>query len=156
MVFRFVQKFFLRTTQELEYLLIFSCKARIYFPEFNIRLYDKHSESDILYFFSSIKIKIFFSATLGIRIIFFLKAITPFKLNGRSLMDFWSPITRICSFILKRGLIQKFHIFKSYIEFCYFSSNFGFLLLTGLYWELLEVCRWISSILYCFLNKFAR
>jgi hypothetical protein len=41
-------------------------KARIFFPEFNIRLYDKNSESN--YFFFSTKIKIFFSATLGIRI----------------------------------------------------------------------------------------
>jgi hypothetical protein len=35
-----------RTTQELEYLLFLSCKAQILFPEFNIRLYDKNSESD--------------------------------------------------------------------------------------------------------------
>jgi hypothetical protein len=37
-------------------------------PEFNIRLYDKNSESD--YFFSSTKIRIFFSATERIRIFF--------------------------------------------------------------------------------------
>ena len=43
---------------------------RNFFPEFNIRLYDKNSESD--YFFSSTKIRIFFSATLGIRIFFSL------------------------------------------------------------------------------------
>ena len=40
----------------------------IFCPEFNIRLYDKNSESD--YFFSFTKIRIFFSATLGIRIFF--------------------------------------------------------------------------------------
>ena len=34
-------------------------------------MYDENSESD--YFFPSIKIRIFFSATLGIRIFFFLK-----------------------------------------------------------------------------------
>ena len=45
---------------ELEYI--------IFFPEINIRLYDKNSESD--FFFSSTKIRIFFSATLGIRIFF--------------------------------------------------------------------------------------
>ena len=41
-------------------------RVRIFFllPEFNIRLYDEHSESH--YFFSSTKIRIFFSATLGI------------------------------------------------------------------------------------------
>jgi hypothetical protein len=38
------------------------------FPEFNMRLYDKNSESD--YFFSSTKIRIFFSATERIRIFF--------------------------------------------------------------------------------------
>ena len=52
--------------------------------EFNIRLYDKNSESD--YFFSSTKIRIFFSATLGITIFLLEKKhIPPFKLNGRSL-----------------------------------------------------------------------
>jgi hypothetical protein len=41
----------------------------------------QNSESD--YFFSSTKIRIFFSATLGIRIFFRKKNITPpFKLNG--------------------------------------------------------------------------
>jgi hypothetical protein len=53
-VFRFVQNFFFGQHKT--------------FPEFNIRLYDKNSESD--YFFSSTKIRIFFSATLGIRIFF--------------------------------------------------------------------------------------
>ena len=47
-------------------IFFLSRKARIFFPEFNIRLYDKNSQSD--YFFSSTKIRIFFSATLGIRI----------------------------------------------------------------------------------------
>ena len=65
----FRSEMFFRTTQELEELFYLSRKARIFFPEYNIRLYDKNSESDY-YFFSSTKIKIFFSATLGI-IIFF-------------------------------------------------------------------------------------
>jgi hypothetical protein len=38
---------FFWTTQELEYLYFLSCKAQIFFPEFNIRLYDKNSESEI-------------------------------------------------------------------------------------------------------------
>jgi hypothetical protein len=46
MVFCFVQKFFFWTTQELEYLFVLSHKARIFFPQFNIRLYDKKSESE--------------------------------------------------------------------------------------------------------------
>jgi hypothetical protein len=44
--FLFRSEFFFRTTQELEYLFFLS----IFFPEFNIQLYDKNSESD--YFFS--------------------------------------------------------------------------------------------------------
>ena len=49
MVFCFGSEICFRTTQELEYLLILSREAQFFFPEFNIRLYDKNSESD--YFF---------------------------------------------------------------------------------------------------------
>jgi hypothetical protein len=48
-VFLFRSEIVFQTTQELEYLYILLCKALIFFPEFNIRLYDKNSESD--YFF---------------------------------------------------------------------------------------------------------
>jgi hypothetical protein len=57
--FLFRSEFFFRTSQELEYFSFLSRKARIFFPDFNIRLYDKNSESDYL-FFSSTKIRIFF------------------------------------------------------------------------------------------------
>ena len=67
---------FFWTTQELEYLFFLSRKARIFFPEYHIRLYDKNSESDYFYF-SSTKIRIFFSATLGIRIFFLEKNHNP-------------------------------------------------------------------------------
>ena len=43
-------EFFFQTTQELEYYFFLSRKARIFFPEFNIRLYDKNSESDFFFF----------------------------------------------------------------------------------------------------------
>ena len=66
--FLFRSEMFFQTTQELEYLIFLSHIAQIFFPEFNIRLYDKNSESD--FFFSSTKSRIFFSATLGIRIFF--------------------------------------------------------------------------------------
>jgi hypothetical protein len=47
MVFCFVQKMFFRQ-HELEY---FFCRAkREIFPELNIRLYDKNSESDYFFF----------------------------------------------------------------------------------------------------------
>ena len=39
-------------------IFFFVAPSAIFFPEFNIRLYDKNSESD--YFFSSTKIRIFF------------------------------------------------------------------------------------------------
>ena len=82
----FCSEFFFRTTRELEYLFFLSRKAQIFFPEFNIRFFDKNSESD--YFFSSTKIRIFFSATLGIRIFFLEKNHNPsFKLNGLSLSN---------------------------------------------------------------------
>jgi hypothetical protein len=47
--FLFRSEFFFRTTQELECLFFLSRKARILFPEFNIRLYDKNSESDFCF-----------------------------------------------------------------------------------------------------------
>ena len=49
-VFLFRSEFFFRTTRELEYLFFLSCKARFFFPEFHIRLYDKNSESDYFFF----------------------------------------------------------------------------------------------------------
>jgi hypothetical protein len=52
---------------ELEYFFL-SYKARIFFPEINIRLYDKNSESDFI--FSLHQNQNIFSATLGIRIFF--------------------------------------------------------------------------------------
>ena len=50
MVFLFRSEFFFRTTQELEYLFFLLRKARNFFPEFNIRFYDKNSESDYFFF----------------------------------------------------------------------------------------------------------
>ena len=53
-------------------IFIFFCcvKHEFFFPEYNIRLFDKNSESD--YFFSSTKIRIFFS-NIGNQNIFFRK-----------------------------------------------------------------------------------
>jgi hypothetical protein len=48
--FMFRSEFFFRTTQELEYLFILWREARNFFPEFNIRLHDKNSESDFFFF----------------------------------------------------------------------------------------------------------
>ena len=49
MVFCFVQNFFFGQ-HELENLFFLSRKAQFFFPEFNIRLYDKNSESDYFFF----------------------------------------------------------------------------------------------------------
>ena len=46
--FLFRSEFFFRTTQDLEYFFL-SLEAQIFFPEFNIRLYDKSSESDFFF-----------------------------------------------------------------------------------------------------------
>ena len=58
MFFLFRSEFFFRTTQELEYLFFLSCKVQTFFPESNIRLYDKNSESD--FFFPPPKSEYFF------------------------------------------------------------------------------------------------
>ena len=47
--FLFRSEFFFRKTRELEYLFFLSRQARIFFPKFNIRLYDKNSESDFFF-----------------------------------------------------------------------------------------------------------
>jgi hypothetical protein len=65
MVFVSFRIFFSNYTR-VRILFFLSRKARIvFFPEYNITLFDKNSKSD---FFSSNKIRIFFSVTLGIRI----------------------------------------------------------------------------------------
>ena len=81
---------FVQNTRVIIFIFYVAQKSRIFFPEFNIRLYDKNSDSNqIIFFPSSTKIRIFFSATLGIRIFFQKKKHNPsFKLNGRSLNCF--------------------------------------------------------------------
>jgi hypothetical protein len=49
MVLCFVQNFFFEQ-RELEYLFFLSRKAQKKIPDFNIRLYDKNSESDYFFF----------------------------------------------------------------------------------------------------------
>jgi hypothetical protein len=76
MVFCFVQNFFFRTTRELEYLFFLWRKARIFFLEFNIRLYDKNFESD-WFFFPSPKSEYFFQQHWESEYFFRKKTITP-------------------------------------------------------------------------------
>jgi hypothetical protein len=44
--FLFRSEYIFRTTRELAYVFFLSRKARKKIPDFNIRLYDKYSESD--------------------------------------------------------------------------------------------------------------
>ena len=57
--FLFRSKIFFRTTPELEYYFFFVVQSANFLPEFNIRLYDKNSESDY-YFFPPPKSEYFF------------------------------------------------------------------------------------------------
>ena len=82
--FLFRSEFFFRTTRELEYLFFLSRKAGNFFPESNIRLYDKNSESDY-YFFLHQNQNIFFSNIGNQNIVLENNHNPPFKLNGRSL-----------------------------------------------------------------------
>ena len=77
--FLFRSKFFFRTTQELEYIFL-SRKARIFFPEFHIRLYDKNSESDY-FFFPPPKSEYFFQQHWESEYFFRKKNITPLPLQ---------------------------------------------------------------------------
>ena len=66
--------FFFRTTQELEYLFFCRAKREFFFQNLSL-CYMTKTLNHI--FFSSTKIRIFFSATLGIRIFFQKKTIPP-------------------------------------------------------------------------------
>ena len=66
----FVQNFFLDHTR-VRIFIFFVGQSAIFFPEFNIRLYDKNSESD--YFFFLHQNQNIFLTTLGIRIFFWEK-----------------------------------------------------------------------------------
>ena len=85
--FLFRSEFFFRTTQELEYLIFLSREALNLFQEFNIRLYDKNSESDY-FFFPQPKSEYFFQHHWESEYLFRKKPLPPppFKLNGRSLI----------------------------------------------------------------------
>ena len=71
-------KNFFSDNTRVRILFFLSGKVRNFFPEFNIRLYGCMTKTvNQIIFFSSTTIRIFFSATLGIRIFFQKKTITP-------------------------------------------------------------------------------
>jgi hypothetical protein len=71
MVFCFIQKKIFSDNTRVRIFIFLSLKARIFFPEFNIRLYDKNSESDYFFFLHQNQ-NIFFS-NIGNQNIFFRK-----------------------------------------------------------------------------------
>jgi hypothetical protein len=76
--FLFRSEKFFRTTLELEFFFL-SAKREIFFLEFNIRLYDKNSESDYFFFLHQNQ-NIFFS-NIGNQNIFLEKNITPLQVK---------------------------------------------------------------------------
>jgi hypothetical protein len=98
MVFSFVPNFFPDNAR---------VRIFIFFPEFNIRLYDKNSESDYFFFLHQNQ-NIFFS-NMGNKNIFLEKNHKPpFKLNGRS---------------LKTKCVVKIHLLKNFGNFKAFNRN---------------------------------
>ena len=89
MVLCFVQKFVFGFHKSYNIYILCRAKLRFFFPEFNIRLYDKNSESDYFFFLLHQNQNIFFS-NIGNQNILLEKTIPPpsFKLNGRSLNCF--------------------------------------------------------------------
>ena len=87
MVFYFVQTNFFG--QVIIFFYFLSHKARIFFLEFNIRLYDKNSESDYFFFLYQNQ-NIFFSNIENPNIFLEKKHNPPFKLNDRSLIHILS------------------------------------------------------------------
>ena len=75
MFFLFRSKKIFRTTRELEYLLFCHAKREIFFQNSTLGFMTKTLNQII--FFSSTKIRIFFSAILGIRIFYLEKTVTP-------------------------------------------------------------------------------
>jgi len=63
------------TSRELEYLILLLREAQIFFPEFNIRLYDKNSESE--FFFSLHQNQNIFFSNIGNQNIFLEKNHNP-------------------------------------------------------------------------------
>ena len=79
---------FLSDNTRVRIFIFFVAQSAKFFAVFNIRLYDKNSESDY-FFFPPPKSEYFFQQHWESEYFFRKKTITPlFKLNGRSLSDF--------------------------------------------------------------------
>ena len=116
MVFCFVQNFSFGQHKSYNIYISLSRKAQFFFPEFNIRLYDRNSEPDY-FFFPPPKSEYFFRK----------KTITPpsFKLNGRflncfifsdyeSLRDVRKKTTEQLILIKEKYEINRLHVYSCY------------------------------------------
>jgi hypothetical protein len=92
----------------VSFRIFFSDNTRVsiivFFPECNIRLYDKNSESDYFFFLHQNQ-NIFFNNIGNQNIFFRITHNPPFKLNGRSLSNYTNSIqvlflTLLCNDIL--------------------------------------------------------
>ena len=106
MVFCFVQNFFFGQ-HELEYLFFLSRKVLIFFPEFNIRLYNKNSGSDFVFLHQNQNI---FFSNIGNQNIFLEK--NHIKKSRRSAYDLFGG-----GFHGNNGLDPEtlIHLFNTYI-----------------------------------------
>jgi L-rhamnose mutarotase len=98
-------------SKELQYFFL-SRKARICFPDCNIRLYDNNSESDYFVFLHQNQ-NIFFSNIRNQNIFLEKKHNPLFKLNGRSLT---SVVVKMMERIIKfrlQAFVERFHILLS-------------------------------------------
>jgi hypothetical protein len=119
-------RIFFRTTRELEYLFFLSRKANFFSPEFNIRLYDKNSESDYFFFLHQNQ-NLFFSNIENQNIFLEKKhnpPSPPFKLNGRSLSNNLSYVIIFqCS--LRRSHKTGLTVVEYGSQSRYFTKVFG-------------------------------
>ena len=113
-----------------------SREARNFFPEFNIRLYDKNSESDYFFFLHQ-NHNIFFS-NIGNQNIFLEKNHNPpFKLNGRSLIDMLDAKSAF-DVVRHTNLIRKLYHYR--------ISTRSILLIDSLYRNATTKIKWKGHI----------
>jgi hypothetical protein len=127
----------------------FSREARIFFPEFNIRLYDKHSESDYFFFLHQNQ-NIFFS-NIGNQNIFFRKKTYPPGIfnTGRSffVIVLYLILTPLRSWLPNDRdirLLIKFLTVYTCITFHFFALALG----EKVYFTLIKRFRWLLKIVY--------
>ena len=129
----FRSEIFFRTTQELEYYFFCCAKREFLSPEFNIRLYDKNSESD--YFFPPPKSEYFFQRHWESECFFRKKNITPpFKLNSRfyaKKADYRISLLPLTSNSKNKTVVTKLHCMSN-LEFKFhFNPLSGYLGVAG-------------------------